>query len=160
LGEPDIMLTDVERQAKDNPIIHLSREIRENKRLRYGTYGETRVIRRNEVNQVDVLRADQILVGRNVTRRAYNERVRQLRGCIGTGPNVGERLVCLRSNHEKGLLKGGLWDTVTAREIDGDVIELVADSADGIGPLRTDSYVPGAFFRGEEDTLQWPDLRD
>lgn len=159
-GEPDIMLTDVERQAKDNPIIHLSRNIREGNGLKYGTYGETKIIRRKDVGQAEVLSADQILVGRNVTRRTYNQRVRQLRNYVGNVPNVGERLVCLRNNHEKGLLNGSLWDTVSAQEVNKDVIELVADSADGIGPLRIECSVPGAFFRGEEDKLQWPDLRD
>lgn len=158
-GEPDLMLTDVERQAKDNPIIHLSREIRENKRLPYGTYGETKVIRRKEVSRDEVLAADQILVGQNATRRAYNQRVRVLRGYTGDVPNPGERLVCLRNNHDIGLLNGGLWDTVSAHEAEDDVVELVADSADGSGPQQVECCVPGAFFRGEEDQLSWAELK-
>mgnify|MGYP003347734129 CR=1 FL=1 len=53
--------------------------------------------------------ADQVLVGMNKTRRAYNGRLRQLRGFTGAMPQSGEKLVCLRNNRKKGLLNGALF---------------------------------------------------
>ena len=43
-AEPDAMLTDVHRQAADNPIIRLSMLIRDGGRLTPGRYGQSRII--------------------------------------------------------------------------------------------------------------------
>src|SRR6478672_6346338 len=45
-AKPDAMLTEVHRQAKDDPIVRLSMDIREGKRLTPGAYGETEVVTR------------------------------------------------------------------------------------------------------------------
>ena len=45
-AEPDVMLTEVHRQARDNPIIRLSLQVREGEGLELGDYGDSRVIRR------------------------------------------------------------------------------------------------------------------
>jgi len=70
-AEPDAMLTEVHRQARDNPIIRLSMDIRAGNPLAEGQYGDTQVVRRAELDPKRVLGADQVLVGRNVTRKAY-----------------------------------------------------------------------------------------
>ena len=44
-GEPDVMLTEVHRQARDNPIIRLSMDVREGRDLDIGRYGESQVCR-------------------------------------------------------------------------------------------------------------------
>src|SRR3954467_4616279 len=67
-ASPDAMLTQVHRQAQDNPIVRLSMEIREGRRLLPGTYGETQVVPRSALDPQRVLAADQVLVGRNATR--------------------------------------------------------------------------------------------
>lgn len=157
-AEPDVMLTDVERQAKENPIIYLSRAIRDGQGVKCGNYGETRVIRKRDVDRGEVLAADQILVGRNNTRRTYNSRVRVLRGFTEAIPLAGERLVCLRNNNETGLLNGSLWDVVSAGETAKGRVDLVADSADGLD-IRAETKVPIEFFLGTEDRLSWEDLR-
>src|SRR5256885_14724742 len=52
--------------------------------------------------------ADQVLVGRNNTRRAYNMRVRQRQNIEDPLPVAGDKLVCLRNNRKKALFNGGL----------------------------------------------------
>ncbi|HMJ29477.1 MAG TPA: AAA family ATPase, partial [Xanthobacteraceae bacterium] len=79
-ARPDAMLTEVHRQAQDDPIVRLSMEIRAGNPLTQGQYGETQVVRRDALDPKRVLDADQVLVGRNVTRRAYNARLRERRG--------------------------------------------------------------------------------
>ena len=74
------MLTEVHRQARNDPIVRLSMEIRAGNRLEPGDYGETQVVRRDALDPQRVLDADQVLVGRNATRRAYNSRMRERRG--------------------------------------------------------------------------------
>src|SRR4051794_10843299 len=69
--EPDAMLTEVHRQAEDNPIIRLSMDIRAGLDLEPGRYGETEIVVRPDLDPQRVIVADQVLVGRNATRRAY-----------------------------------------------------------------------------------------
>src|SRR6185437_5494523 len=79
-SQPDAMLTEVHRQAVDDPIIRLSMDIREGKELVRGDYGDSQVVAKSALDPDRVLKADQILVGRNVTRRAYNKRMRERKG--------------------------------------------------------------------------------
>ncbi|MDC7789331.1 ATP-dependent RecD-like DNA helicase [Rhodoplanes sp. TEM] len=106
---PDAMLTEVHRQAQDDPIVRLSMQVREGGRLTPGEYGASQVVRRSELDPARVLDADQVLVGRNATRRAYNARLRERRGLAEPLPVAGDKLVCLRNNRRKGLFNGGLW---------------------------------------------------
>ena len=112
--EPDHLLTEIHRQARDNPIIHMAMDVREGRELSYGDFGAARVISRNEVDQDLVLSADQVLVGTNRTRRRYNQRLRELKGFNASYPQAGDKLVCLRNDPAKGLLNGSLWKVMTS----------------------------------------------
>jgi exodeoxyribonuclease V len=108
-AEPNVMLTEVHRQAQDDPIVRLSMDVRAGEYLEPGRYGESEVVRRDDLDPQRVLEADQVLVGRNATRRAYNIRMRERRGFVDPMPSAGDKLVCLRNNRKKGLFNGGLW---------------------------------------------------
>ncbi len=112
--EPDYLLTEIHRQARDNPIITLAMQVREGRELMYGDYGTAKVISKNEVTQDLVLGADQVLVGTNKTRRRYNKRLRELKGFNVDFPQAGDKLVCLRNDQVKGLLNGSLWQVMTS----------------------------------------------
>ncbi|MBK3397514.1 MULTISPECIES: AAA family ATPase [Methylobacterium] len=114
-AEPDVMLTEVHRQAADNPIVRLAMTVREGGRLEFGTYGDSRVIPRRAIDPQTVLAADQVLVGMNRTRRLYNGRIRELIGHVDPMPAVGEKLVCLRNDRTKGLLNGSTWTVQALR---------------------------------------------
>ena len=91
--------------------------MREGGRLAYGQYKESRVIPRGVVTPQEAVQAGQILVGRNITRWAKNRRSRQILGFTDPLPCVGDKLICLKNNKDKGLLNGTLW-IVVAREMD------------------------------------------
>src|SRR5690606_16543828 len=112
--EPDHLLTEIHRQAQDNPIIRLALDVREGREIEYRDYGDARVIGRNEVDQDLVLSADQVLVGTNRTRRRYNQRLRELKGFDASSPQAGDKLVCLRNDPAKGLVDGSLWQVMTS----------------------------------------------
>ncbi len=112
--EPDFLLTEIHRQARDNPIITIAMDVREGKELMYGDYGTVQIISRSEINQDIVLGADQVLVGTNKTRRRYNQRLRQLKGFSSEYPQSGDKLVCLRNDPAKGLLNGSLWQVMSS----------------------------------------------
>ncbi|WP_137157896.1 ATP-dependent RecD-like DNA helicase [Rhizobium sp. FKL33] len=112
--EPDFLLTEIHRQARDNPIIQLAMQIREGREIMHGDYGAAQVISRNDVTQALVLEADQVLVGTNKTRKRYNQRLRELKGFASCYPAAGDKLVCLRNDQVKGLLNGSLWQVMSS----------------------------------------------
>jgi exodeoxyribonuclease-5 len=112
--ELDHLLTEIHRQARDNPIIRMAMDVREGRELAYGDLGTARIIPRSEVDQDMVLAADQVLVGTNRTRRRYNQRLRELKGFNASYPQAGDKLVCLRNDPAKGLLNGSLWKVMTS----------------------------------------------
>lgn len=153
-AEPDAMLTEVHRQARDNPIIRLSMIVREGGRLEPGQYGETRILGRRDIDADAILRADQVLVGLNKSRRAYNTRVRQLLGYRDPMPAVGEKLVCLRNDKTKGLLNGGLWSVKRMRDDKDDRVQMdVAPEEDKVRSVKV--AVPREFFEGREEDLSF-----
>ena len=155
--EPDIMLTEIHRQASDNPIIRLSMDVREGGYLERGRYGESLVVAREDVDRDAVLLADQVLVGRNKTRLQYNDRLRELKGLPFHEPVEGDRMVCLRNNPRKKLLNGQIWIvTEVSRKANGKYSLLLgADEGKGEAKVLTHK----AFFAGEEDAMSWPERR-
>jgi exodeoxyribonuclease-5 len=118
-GEPHNMLTEVHRQARDNPIIDIATRVREGRRVELGDYGATRVVTRVEAE--DAIAHDQVLCGTNRKRQAINARHRVIDGRRGAYPNAGERLICLKNDRQLGLLNGTIWNAVEdVREPDTD----------------------------------------
>ncbi|MBZ6076756.1 ATP-dependent DNA helicase [Microvirga puerhi] len=152
-AEPDVMLTEVHRQAKDNPIVHMSMKVREGGRLEPGAYGESRIIRRRDIDAARVMETDQVLVGLNKTRRLYNTRLRELNGYRDPMPAAGEKLVCLRNDKSKGLLNGGIWTIQALRSIRNDYLRMdVLPDDDGRRKV-VDVSVHKTFFEGTEEEI-------
>ena len=116
--KPDIMLDEIHRQAKDNPIIDMATKVRKGYSLPVGKYGNSEVIPISKINKEMALNADQIIVGRNNTRFVYNKRMRQLLNRTSEYPEVGDRLVCLRNNHDLGLLNGAIFNVANVGRCD------------------------------------------
>jgi exodeoxyribonuclease-5 len=158
-AEPDVMLTEVHRQAADDPIVRLSMIVREGGGLEYGTYRESSVIRRSELEPDAVLAADQVLVGRNSTRRSYNMRIRELLDREGPVPVAGDTLVCLRNERKRGLLNGSLWRVEAVRKPRKGLLRYALSPDDhGTGKRRTVSINP-AFFDGTAEALPFAQRR-
>ena len=113
-AEPDHLLTEIHRQARDNPIIRLAQDVREGREFMKGDFGAAQVISKDEVTQELVMEADQVLVGTNRTRKRYNQRLRELKGFSAAYPQAGDKLVCLRNDPAKGLLNGSLWKVMSS----------------------------------------------
>src|SRR6185295_12627690 len=90
-AEPDAMLTEVHRQARDDPIVRLSMQVRAGERLEPGDYGATSVVRRADFDPARALQTDQILVGRDATRlqRAHPRAPRLRRSAPARGRQAG-----------------------------------------------------------------------
>jgi exodeoxyribonuclease-5 len=126
-GAPDVMLTQIHRQAQDNPIIRLSEVVRSGGELSVGDYGETRVIPRAAVDPAQVLREPL--------------------------PVAGDRLVCLRNDRTKGLINGGLWRVETLGGVKKDFVKMTLRSEDEGSRSTVKAAVLKAFFEGKEGEL-------
>lgn len=157
---PDFMLTEVHRQAADNPIIAMTMAVREGKSLSRGTYGDSRVIGTGDIDSADVLAADQILVGKNATRRRYNARLRQLLGRQGIFEK-GERIVCLRNKAQVGLLNGGIWQVDKIKKSGPDFSKLIVSPLDaGMVNIPVEVTTHHAWLNGTERDLPWREQRE
>lgn len=154
--EPDYLLTEIHRQAKDNPILHIADLVRRGERVPPGQYGDSVVTRKIKV--VDALdQADQILVGTNKTRRYINAQGRShLLKASNSLPMERDRLVCLQNNMELGLMNGSLWRVGQVGECDDMVCSLRVDSDDGLGSVWVRAL--RAFFEGREQELQYYEM--
>jgi exodeoxyribonuclease-5 len=153
--EPDAMLTEVHRQAQNDPIVRMSMDIREGRALEIGRYGESEVVLRAELDPNKVMSADQVLVGRNNTRRAYNMRVRQRRDIEDPLPIAGDKLVCLRNNRKKGLFNGGLWRVKSRAQSKSKIITMRLSPDEDFGHKVTKVSVRGECFGGAIETIPW-----
>ncbi len=160
--EPDAMLTEVHRQAQDNPIVRLSMDIRAGKTLLEGRYGETEVVRRGNLDPQRVIGADQVLVGRNVTRRAYNARLRERRGFADPLPVRGDKLVCLRNNRRKGLFNGGLWVVKEKPKPRRKILRMRLEPDEDLGEpgeMSVKVSVRPECFTGGIEALEWQERK-
>lgn len=109
--DPDVFLDEILRQELDNPIRQLCEKARRGDRLTYGTYGESEVVPYGHPSVQDkVLAADIVIVGRNKTRHACNAKIRRLLGRADSpAPVEGDRVICLRNDHDLGMLNGTQW---------------------------------------------------
>lgn len=155
--EPDILLEEIHRQALDNPIIELARQVRMGNQVMIGDYGETaKVISKSEIGTDLVLDADQVLVGTNRTRRRYNERLRQLKGFEGPLPASGDKLVCLRNDPKKGLLNGSLWNVTSAgRTVKPAMQVLIKADDEGVERYSAKVKLLKAAFEEPEKEIPW-----
>ena len=152
-AEPDAMLTEVHRQAADNPIIRMSLAVREGRELDAGEFGESRVVSRREITTEEVTGADQVLVGTNRTRRLYNGRLRELKGLLDPMPAVGDKLVCLRNDKTKGLLNGGTWVVQRLKSADATRVKMDVLPDDESARRSVSITVLKAFFTGEAEAI-------
>lgn len=161
-GKPDVMLTEIHRQAQDNPIIRMSMDVRSGKGIKNGSWGESKIISRIDLmnDPAQLVQADQVLCGLNKTRVARNLQMRVLRCFIPADINVsgaslpkpGEKLICLKNDRKRSLLNGGMWTLTQPAMYDGEICDMQVESLDFAG-LKQRVKVPLEFFTGEEDKL-------
>jgi len=153
---PDMMLTEIHRQARDNPIIDMATRVRMGEPLPQGQYGDSSVIQRATPELA--VEADQVLVGMNKTRTATNRRMRELLGHVGQWPRELEKLVCLRNERDLGLLNGTLHTCTADAEEVGDFINLRIRPEEG-GESKLVTAHP-EHFDGDPEQIGYWDKRN
>lgn len=111
INEPDFKLEEIHRQALDNPIIFLSKFIRENYYIPEGilspevfklnwNHEKTQELFYNlDYSNFDNINELCVLCGYNNTRMSINKVIRNKRGFLNTNPiSTGEKVMCLMNN--------------------------------------------------------------
>jgi exodeoxyribonuclease-5 len=106
--KPDVMLTEIHRQAKDNPIVHLATIVREGGKLITGTYGDS-IISATIDSTDELVTYDQVIVGRNTTRTLLNNTIRGMINHTSVLPIDTDRLICLKNDRQLGILNGEMF---------------------------------------------------
>lgn len=156
--KPDIMLDEIHRQAGDSPIIQMATKIRNCEILPLGSYGNCKVIDKQSLSPELAISFDQILVGKNKTRKGINQRIRQLRGIEDKYPVAGDRVVCLRNDHNLGLLNGALFDVVENHGIMDEKVTLTLTPE--ISGYNLEVLAHEHHFLGKDDEINWYEKKE
>lgn len=157
---PEVMLEEIHRQAGDSPIIRMATQVRQGNELRSGEYGNDCFVY-DEGYRMDPLRMlefDQLLVGKNITRRSANNRIRFLKGITDPMPVLGDRLVCLKNNHDKAILNGALFEVADIEGVMDNKVHMTirAEGSDLCQSLAAHTH----YFLGKEDELPWYEKKE
>ena len=147
LQTPHYTMTEIVRQAADNPIIQVATMARKGEPIPYGNYGDSVcVIRKEALKGAErkrlFLKADQILCGRNITRNRINAEVREYKGIPKEEllPTEGEKVICTLNDWEKAIdkdkkfhLVNGVIGTASAISPQEDDLATMEFQADFLG---------------------------
>jgi exodeoxyribonuclease V len=101
------------------------------------------------------MKADQVLVGRNNTRRAYNMRIREKQHITDPLPVAGDKLVCLRNNRKKALFNGGLWRVKARAQSKSRIVTMRLVPDEELAAKAVKVSVRSDCFEGGIEAIGW-----
>jgi len=106
--EPNVMLTEIHRQAEESAILRLATMARQGAPIPYGSHDDhVWKMRRTDIAPEQMLRGGQVICGRNATRMHLNGAMKHAAGFASTLPQgSGEKIICLKNRHDLGLVNG------------------------------------------------------
>lgn len=149
-AEPDVMLTEIHRQAADSPILRLATMAREGQPIPFGGFDENVwKMSQRDVMPGQLLNGGQVICGKNATRRRLNMAMKQAAGFDANYPTgAGEKIICLRNRNDLGLINGMFLtlSDVRAHPHNPQAFYAAIQTEDGVG-------IDGEheFWRGEYD---------
>ncbi len=105
---PDVLLTEVHRQAAESPILWLATMARQGQDIPFGAFDDqVWKMSRHEVAPAQMLRGGQVICGTNAMRRRLNTAMKTAAGFEADYPTgAGEKIICLKNRHDLGLING------------------------------------------------------
>lgn len=104
--DPDFFIEEIHRQALESAIIRYATDVRQGKEIPFCAHPEFICAPKGKVSSEVYDQADQIIVGYNKTRLAWNNRFREKLGFEGIYPKKGDKIICTKNNREEGLFNG------------------------------------------------------
>lgn len=153
--KPDIMLTEIHRQAQESPILRMATKVRNMEPLEIGDWGDNCYVHPTgtKLDADQILNFDQVLVGKNVTRHASNSKIRRLKGIEDAFPVLEDRLVCLRNNSDLGLLNGQIFYVSDVTGVMDNKVFMSITPEDGIASVEVAAHEH--YFLGKGEELKW-----
>ena len=134
LNDPDVILTQIMRQAEGNPIIYLSQQVLKDEPLKIGVYKNSSVISSDDLDEYKFKNADIVLTGTNRLRYNINNMFREhiYKGLKLDRPNVGEKIICRKNNWNRQVLENifltngmsGIVEYVDAQSFNGKQLKI------------------------------------
>ena len=140
-AQPDVMLTEIHRQAGESAIIRLATMAREGRPIPYGEHDAfVWKMRRTDVGPQQLLNGGQVICGRNATRIQLNTSMKHAAGFDGNYPTgaspagARQKIICLKNRNDLGIVNGMFLDlddvrnendicfSAAVRTEDGDIV--------------------------------------
>jgi exodeoxyribonuclease-5 len=135
---PDVMLTEIHRQASESAIIRLATMARQSQPIPYGEHDAfVWKMRRDQVGPAQMLRGGQVICGRNATRVQLNTAMKEAAGFpevypIGEARNGHvEKIICLKNRNDLGVVNGMFLELSDVRDETAHCFSAVVRSEDG-----------------------------
>lgn len=141
MDEPMLKLEEIHRQAKGNPIIQISEIVRNEGNIPINKWN-SRVKKIDRYSQdagseiIDILESSKndsmILCGFNTTRNKLNAYMRNINEHFSESPVIGDKVICLRNNHEKQIYNGmiGQLNSIEVEDSDTAFVKITMDDGD------------------------------
>lgn len=132
MQKPDLVLTQIHRQAKLNPIIDVSVQARKRGMIEIQRYSDlVQKFSMNSTENKEILdsmltsyNTDTLVIcGYNHTRIKLNNHIRAALGIETAEPVYNDRVICLRNNYEKNIFNGMLGTIINIRRKNDDWYE-------------------------------------
>jgi exodeoxyribonuclease-5 len=145
---PDVMLTEIHRQAGESAIIRLATMARQGIEIPPGAHDEfVWKLPRSSVAPQQMLRGGQVICGRNNTRIWLNSGMKAAAGFLAPYPEGrSEKIICLKNRNDLGLVNGMFVSLADIRDEGGIAFTAAVTTEDG-------AEIPGRhrFYKGHYD---------
>ena len=149
--EPDVQLNQIHRQAEGNPIIAVSRSIREGRKVPFGMVGGCFMkTGKGKPDPHQMGRANQVICGRNDTRHKINAALRIAKGFDSDLPMVGDKIINLKNNWDVGLVNGHIGHVSAINEVNEALNYILLDFVDENGVIYSNLKCFISSFRAVE----------
>lgn len=165
-ADPDVMLTDIHRQAETSAIIRLATLARQSVPIPYGEHDDfVWKMRRSDIGPHQFLKGGQVICGRNATRLFLNTAMKQAAGFPDAYPRgLGEKIICLKNRHDLGLVNGMFLDLSDIRDESPLAFSASVRTEDGTSVPGRQWFYKGHFddhvtYDAERLRRDWRDMR-
>lgn len=165
-ADPDVMLTDIHRQAETSAIIRLATLARQSMPIPYGEHDDfVWKMRRSDIGPHQFLKGGQVICGRNATRLFLNTAMKQAAGFPYAYPRgLGEKIICLKNRHDLGLVNGMFLDLSDIRDESPLAFSASVRTEDGASVPGRQRFYKGHFddhvaYDAERLRRDWRDMR-
>lgn len=106
--DPDVLLTEIHRQAEHSGIIQLASLVRQGASWsKFSGYDDVQIVPKGTLSIGDLLSAGQVICGTNSTRHTINSLARKHLGYAHSAvPVVGDKIICVQNNSNVNAVNG------------------------------------------------------